>query len=191
MFWITSLFSLLHLQGQFICWCIGGQEDNTIFTDAVKFLLEGKFITINPSSTKSYLTTCYLEKLMRSSKEAETKVKRLKLSHGVSFGGATRCTQRSRGWYMRISKCNYACKLLCLLQFCDEEIHFPNHLLTSIWSQRNLLSLVEVWSAALVQRSNPAGCFPINPWMVNLEFLIITTLSTLQLLAVRGRSSFF
>jgi hypothetical protein len=48
---------------------------HNLTTDADKFLLKGKSITINPSSTKSYLTTCYLEKLMRSSKEAETKVK--------------------------------------------------------------------------------------------------------------------
>jgi hypothetical protein len=79
MFWIISLFSLLHLQGQFICQCTGVRRttlfSHNLTTDADKFLLKGNSITINPSSTKSYLTTCYLEKLMRSSKEAETKVK--------------------------------------------------------------------------------------------------------------------
>jgi hypothetical protein len=146
-------------------------------------LLKGKSITINPSSTKSYLTTCYLEKLMRSSKEAETKVNRLKLSHGVSFGGATRCTQRSRGWYMRTSKCNYACKLLCLLQFCAEETHFPIHLLTSIWSRRNLLSLVEVWSGALCSKKQSSWVLSNQP--LNGEFGVLNYHNTKHLTATR------
>lgn len=107
----------------------------------------------------------------------------------MSFGGATRCTQRSRGWYMRISKCNYACKLLCLLQFCAEEIHFPNHSLTSIWSWRNLLSLVEVWSGALCSKKQSSWVLSNQP--LNGQFGVLNYHNTKHLTATHCKRYFF